>query len=122
MDDTPTDLGRLALRPASNPPEGERFTVEDYPNVAKRLETLKIVERPSVAILPRNFESAPEASALVRESLASGSTNVWAAVSSHYGPNTVYDPNYTYLPRINVDNTDLGYSLYFNGAIGKYCP
>ena len=48
--------------------------------------------------------------------------NVWAAVSSHYGPNTVYDPNYTHLPRINVDNTDLGYSLYFNGAIGTYCP
>ncbi len=37
--------------------------------------------------------------------------------SSHYGPREKMDKTYTHLPRINVENIDLGYHLYQAGRI-----
>lgn len=44
--------------------------------------------------------------------------NWYAGLFSRYPADTDYDPIYTHLPRVNVDNTKHGYQLYESGQIG----
>jgi len=44
--------------------------------------------------------------------------NEYAAEHSHFPTVTKMDPEYTHLPKTNVQNTQLGYQLYESGRIG----
>lgn len=48
--------------------------------------------------------------------------NLAAAAGSKFKDGTDFDKNYRFLPEVNVKNTDLGYQLFFFGAIGSGSP
>lgn len=62
------DVNRRAV---PDVPPGENIVISDFPSVEDRLNELGIGEVPYVAVLPRNFETASDAKALILESSAS---------------------------------------------------
>lgn len=52
------------------------------------------------------------AAAGIRESESLTLQDVYAWLHSHFTPDTRFDSTYVHLPKENVKNTDLGYSLY----------